>query len=338
MKNIIVLIVGAIVCGYNIQANSITYEVVNTGLDKCYNNTREISYPKSHQSFYGQDAEYISNIPRYKDNSDGTITDINTGLMWSKAVDERKVSLSEAKNIAKEMTLGEYKDWRLPNAKELQSIVDYTRSPDTTSSPAINQIFKTSSITNEAGVKDYPFFWTSTTHLDGPWPGSNAAYFSFGRAIGQMHGTVMDVHGAGAQRSDPKIGSSQIGHGPQGDAVRIHNFVRCVRAGNVKLRLSAPIYVKSKYPYNINLSDYIKFPKKHRNVNESDFTFNYSDRQHPNPGSQRKTGFVNRLDKNNDGKVSIDEFDGPKHHFYDLDRNNDGYLSEIEAPHRTLHN
>ena len=502
MKNVIGIIVGAIVCCHNIQANSITYKVVNTGQDKCYNNTREISYPKSHQSFYGQDAEYISNIPRYKDNSDGTITDINTGLMWSKAVDETKVSLSEAKNIAKEMTLGGYKDWRvpsikelyslidfrgytgfsknrsftsvpsnaipfintdyfdfkygntnngeryidaqwltktkyvsttmnnaetlfgvnfadgrikgygykkngyirkkfyaryvrgnknygknnfidnqnrtitdkatglmwakydsgkgmtweaalkytdnleldgykdwrLPNAKELQSIVDYTRSPDTTSSPAINSIFKTSSITNEAGVKDYPFFWTSTTHLDGPSPGSNAAYFSFGRAIGQMHGTVMDVHGAGAQRSDPKTGSPQLGHGPQGDARRINNFVRCVRDGNVKLRLSAPTHIKSKYPYNINLSDYTKFSSKNRNINESDFTFNPSERQHPNTGSQSRTGFVNRLDKNNDGKVSIDEFDGPKHHFYDLDRNNDGYLSESEAPHRAPHN
>ncbi|MBT5610593.1 MAG: DUF1566 domain-containing protein, partial [Lentisphaerae bacterium] len=28
-------------------------------------------------------------------------------------------------------------DWRLPNAKELQSIVDYTRAPDVTRSAAI---------------------------------------------------------------------------------------------------------------------------------------------------------------------------------------------------------
>jgi hypothetical protein len=42
----------------------------------------------------------------------------------------------------------------------------------------------------------------------------------------------MDVHGAGAQRSDPKSGDPDAyptGHGPQGDAIRIYNYVRCVR-------------------------------------------------------------------------------------------------------------
>lgn len=32
-------------------------------------------------------------------------------------------------------------DWRLPNAKELQSIIDYTRSPDTTKSAAFDLAF-----------------------------------------------------------------------------------------------------------------------------------------------------------------------------------------------------
>ncbi len=41
-----------------------------------------------------------------------------------------------------------------------------------------------------------------------------------------------DVHGARAQRSDPKTSESSAwptGHGPQGDAIRIDNFVRLVR-------------------------------------------------------------------------------------------------------------
>ena len=40
-----------------------------------------------------------------------------------------------------------------------------------------------------------------------------------------------DVHGAGAQRSDPKAGDPNdypTGHGPQGDAIRIYNYVRPV--------------------------------------------------------------------------------------------------------------
>lgn len=42
----------------------------------------------------------------------------------------------------------------------------------------------------------------------------------------------MDVHGAGAQRSDPKIGKASDypeGDGPQGDVIRIDNYVRLVR-------------------------------------------------------------------------------------------------------------
>lgn len=41
-----------------------------------------------------------------------------------------------------------------------------------------------------------------------------------------------DVHGAGSQRSDPKVGNAEDyadGHGPQGDAIRINNYVRLVR-------------------------------------------------------------------------------------------------------------
>lgn len=42
----------------------------------------------------------------------------------------------------------------------------------------------------------------------------------------------MDVHGAGAQRSDPKTGDPgnfPYGYGPQGDVIRIYNYVRMVR-------------------------------------------------------------------------------------------------------------
>lgn len=42
--------------------------------------------------------------------------------------------------------------------------------------------------------------------------------------------------------------------------------------------------------------------------------------------------FVSRLDTNKDGEVSRAEFDGPARHFRRLDRNNDGFLTEDEAP------
>ena len=90
-----------------------------------------------------------------------------------------------------------------------------------------------------------------TAGSEGKW----GAYVCFGRAMGNepamptvpggltggpTGGTPTtattanwtDVHGAGAQRSDPKDGDASVyalGNGPQGDAVRTHNYVRLVR-------------------------------------------------------------------------------------------------------------
>jgi hypothetical protein len=71
--------------------------------------------------------------------------------------------------------------------------------------------------------------------MDGMPVGAAATYVSFGRGIGQMESVVMDAHGAGCQRSDPKTGDPddypRLGMGPQGDAQGVFNMVRCVRGG-----------------------------------------------------------------------------------------------------------
>ena len=97
-------------------------------------------------------------------------------------------------------------------------------------------MFSCTGITNEAGQPDWPYYWTSTTHAKTGHDGTNAAYVAFGRALGYMVAAWIDVHGAGAQRSDPKTGDPAdwpTGNGPQGDAIRILNYVRCVRGGDV---------------------------------------------------------------------------------------------------------
>ena len=169
------------------------------------------------------------------DNGDGTITDEATGLMWAQDDSgtglnwEEALAWVEAQNDAN--YLG-HDDWRLPNVKELQSIVDYSRSPDTTGSAAIDPLFNATAIINEAGDTDYPFYWSNTTHADSDSSGGNGAYVAFGRALGYVNNNWVDVHGAGAQRSDPKSGNPDdypYGRGPQGDAVRIYNHVRLVR-------------------------------------------------------------------------------------------------------------
>ncbi|MFR9578455.1 MAG: DUF1566 domain-containing protein [Rikenellaceae bacterium] len=231
-------------------------------------------------------------VNNFTDNGDGTITDKATELVWSKADSKKSMNWSEALAYAEEMNSQNYlghSDWRVPNAKELQSIVDYSRSPLTTSSAAIDPIFEVSSIKDESGANDFPFYWTSTTHENsGSMAGSAAVYVAFGRSLGNMSNTQMmpmpqrgegnrpqmgggrpqqgapqgqqgqgrpeggrpegqqsrqqnnkssepnwiDVHGAGSQRSDPKAGDPSVyanGHGPQGDVIRINNYVRLVR-------------------------------------------------------------------------------------------------------------
>lgn len=186
----------------------------------------------------------------FVDNGDGTVTDWATGLTWMQ-VDSAalqagrhgngKLDWGEALQWAENLEYAGYDDWRLPSAKELHSIVDYTRSPDTTNSAAIDPVFKATPITNEGDESDYAHYWTSTSHAR-VRSADAAVYIAFGRALGFMSDprsrsrerTVLDVHGAGAQRADSKSGdpaSFPQGRGPQGDVMRIYNLVRCVRGG-----------------------------------------------------------------------------------------------------------
>ena len=184
-------------------------------------------------------------VNNFTNNGDGTITDFATGLMWPQNDSGAPMNWSNAlawvQSCSATNFLG-HNDWRLPNAKELHSILDYTRSPATTASAAIFTNFNCTAITNEASQPDFPWYWTGTTLLDGP-NSASGVYICFGRAMAYMGGWV-DAHGAGAERSDPKGGSLTnnpkytyvyngyyAANAPQGDAVRILNFVRPVRGG-----------------------------------------------------------------------------------------------------------
>lgn len=63
---------------------------------------------------------------RFTDNGDGTVTDKVTGLMWQQGDNER-MTFFEALEACKQMTLGGYTDWRLPNIKELNTILNLNR-------------------------------------------------------------------------------------------------------------------------------------------------------------------------------------------------------------------
>lgn len=174
-------------------------------------------------------------INKFSNNGDGTISDLATGLMWMQDDSGEAMLWKDALEYAENFEFAGYDDWRLPDTKELQSIVDYTRSPAATNSAAIDAMFNSTEIINEAGQADYGFYFTSTTHANSSQvPGGAAAYVAFGRSLGNMNGWI-DIHGAGSQRSDPKTGNPEDyseGFGPQGDAIRIYNYVRLVR--NIK--------------------------------------------------------------------------------------------------------
>ncbi|HIJ81149.1 MAG TPA: DUF1566 domain-containing protein [Desulfuromonadales bacterium] len=170
----------------------------------------------------------IYGVNNFKNNSDGTITDQATGLMWAQADSgsgmdwEHALAFAQTKNAA---TYLGHNDWRLPNSKELQNIVDYTRSPGATDAtkvgPAIDPLFSSTVITNEAGTADYPYYWTSTSAKANATAAYDSAwYVAFGRAVGS---DGKDLHGAGAVRFDAKV------QGASGGESRYFNYVRLVR-------------------------------------------------------------------------------------------------------------
>ncbi len=177
-------------------------------------------------------------------NGDGTVTDEATGLTWLQADSadpafadavagttnaDGTLDWEEALAFCADLDVAGIDAWRLPNAKELQSLVDYTRAPEATESAALDPLLTASTITDEAGEDDFGAYWTSTTAE----PGADAYIVNFGRALGLVDGEYYDVHGAGSIRTDPKSGEPSEGAGPQGDIRRVFDLVRCVSGGEV---------------------------------------------------------------------------------------------------------
>ncbi|MBF0534910.1 MAG: DUF1566 domain-containing protein [Nitrospirae bacterium] len=157
----------------------------------------------------------------FVNNGNGTITDRATGLLWqqtngAKSTNSYQFTWKDALNYCDNLTLGGISNWRLPNVKELQSIVDYSNT-----NPAIDTNYFQINQTTGSSL----FFWSSTTtgeHTE------YADYVCFGPCSSV---TGADIHGPGAQRSDPKYDDGtdySAGIGDQNDLVQINNYVRCV--------------------------------------------------------------------------------------------------------------
>lgn len=89
-------------------------------------------------------------VSHYTDNGNGTITDNYTGLVWQKIQQSNTMTWEEALAYAASLSLAGKTDWRVPNAKELQSLND-----EKLSFPSFNKIYFPSVVSGN--------FWSSTT-------------------------------------------------------------------------------------------------------------------------------------------------------------------------------
>jgi hypothetical protein len=94
---------------------------------------------------------------RFTDNGDGTVTDNCTGLMWQNDTADQPgddaIQWCSALRYCNELQFAGHDDWRLPNARELQSLIDYGRGD-----PMIDPVFG-------AVLSAY---WTSTSDAASP--------------------------------------------------------------------------------------------------------------------------------------------------------------------------
>jgi len=138
----------------------------STGQTKCYD-YQQNEVPCDSTDFPGQDGFYQASCPsegRFVDHGDGTVTDTCTGLMWQKDTALGMYNWQIALLDCEGLTLAGHTDWRLPNLRELLSIVDYGRVD-----PAIDPVF--------AALTDW--YWSSSTYVNVPglaW----CVYFSDG--------------------------------------------------------------------------------------------------------------------------------------------------------------
>lgn len=162
----------ALVLGGWIWASAGNYKLPDTGQNRCYDNSTEIRCPDPGEAFYGQDAQFAGPQPAYQDNGDGTVTDLNTGLMWEQ-VDGGSVYCSHALAHCDELSLANHSDWRIPTRSELLSIVDYgyyssnIASIDETYFPGcgLEKYWSSSIVTNDPGSRWYVDFSSGKTGL-----------------------------------------------------------------------------------------------------------------------------------------------------------------------------
>ena len=92
--------------------------------------------------------------PRFTDNTDGTVTDNLTGLMWTKNADlAGQRTWANALAYVNALDFAGYDDWRLANVNELESLINAEKAGSAT-------WLNTQGFTNVQAA----IYWSSTTY------------------------------------------------------------------------------------------------------------------------------------------------------------------------------
>lgn len=121
----------------------------------------------------GQDGDLQRGTPRtYVDNGDGTVTDLSTGLQWEKLDDagglhDQDTRYGPAAALAhvaavNAASFAGHSDWRIPNVRELRSLVDFSKSTPATPDAFANGCTPGCSNTSCSCTPTSDFFRTST--------------------------------------------------------------------------------------------------------------------------------------------------------------------------------
>ncbi len=89
----------------------------------------------------------------FNDNGNKTVTDNITGLIWQQEDNDSLYTWENALSYCESLALAGKSDWRLPNVRELESIVD-----EATYHPAINTTYFPN--TNSM------YYWSSTANTE----------------------------------------------------------------------------------------------------------------------------------------------------------------------------